>query len=52
MLMQSGIADEAELQRLGVPVVQALPGVGRNLHDHIAFRAHSRNDVLSLLSID
>jgi len=37
LLMQSGIGDEAELQRTGIPVLQALPGVGRNLHDHIAF---------------
>lgn len=37
LLMQSGIGDEHELNRAGIPVVQALPGVGRNLHDHIAF---------------
>ena len=37
LLMQSGIGDEAELQRTGIPVLQTLPGVGRNLHDHIAF---------------
>jgi choline dehydrogenase len=35
--MQSGIGDEAELKRVDIPVLQALPGVGRNLHDHVAF---------------
>src|SRR6266404_5491849 len=37
VLMQSGIGDEAELQRLGIPVVQHLPGVGQNFQDHPAF---------------
>ena len=37
LLIQSGIGDEAELKRAGIPVLQALPGVGRNLHDHVAF---------------
>jgi choline dehydrogenase-like flavoprotein len=37
LLMQSGIGDEAELKRVDTPVLQALPGVGRNLHDHVAF---------------
>jgi hypothetical protein len=27
--MQSGIGDQAELRRFGIPVVQHLPGVGR-----------------------
>jgi choline dehydrogenase len=35
--MQSGIGDEAELKRADIPVLQALPGVGCNLHDHVAF---------------
>jgi len=34
VLMQSGIGSQAELQRLGIPVVQHLPGVGQNLQDH------------------
>jgi choline dehydrogenase len=34
VLMQSGIGDEAELQRFGIPVVQHLSGVGRNFQDH------------------
>ena len=37
VLMQSGIGDQADLQRFGIPVVQHLPGVGRNLQDHVAF---------------
>ena len=34
--MQSGIGDQAELQRLGIPLVQHLPGVGQNFQDHPA----------------
>ena len=34
LLMQSGIGDEAQLSRFGIPLVQHLPGVGRNLQDH------------------
>ena len=34
VLMQSGIGDQAELGRLGIPVVQHLPGVGQNFQDH------------------
>ena len=37
LLMQSGIGDQTELQRHGIPVVQHLPGVGQNFQDHIAF---------------
>ncbi|HEX6501652.1 MAG TPA: GMC family oxidoreductase N-terminal domain-containing protein [Terriglobales bacterium] len=37
LLMQSGIGEESELKKANIPVVQALPGVGRNLHDHVAF---------------
>src|SRR2546429_4673235 len=37
VLMLSGIGDQAELQRLGLPVVQHLPGVGQNFQDHSAF---------------
>src|SRR5215471_2190815 len=35
VLMQSGIGDEAELRRFGIPVVQHLPGVGKNFQDHV-----------------
>src|SRR4030088_2999171 len=34
VLMLSGIGDQTELQRLGIPVVRALPGVGQNFQDH------------------
>lgn len=37
VLMQSGIGDEAELRRWGIPVMQHLPGVGQNFQDHVAF---------------
>ncbi|KRE11512.1 oxidoreductase [Bosea sp. Root483D1] len=37
LLMLSGVGDRDELARLGVPVVQHLPGVGRNLQDHVSF---------------
>ncbi|MEM5430443.1 GMC family oxidoreductase [Cupriavidus oxalaticus] len=33
-LMLSGVGDEAELKRLGIPVEAHLPGVGRNFQDH------------------
>jgi choline dehydrogenase len=36
VLMQSGIGDQHELRRLGIPVVQHLPGVGQNFQDHVA----------------
>lgn len=36
VLMLSGIGDQVELQRLGIPVVQHLPGVGQNFQDHFA----------------
>jgi choline dehydrogenase len=37
LLMLSGIGDAAELQSFGIPVVQHLPGVGRNLMDHLDY---------------
>jgi choline dehydrogenase len=37
VLMHSGIGDQAELGRVGIPVVQHLPGVGQNLQDHVSF---------------
>ena len=37
VLMHSGVGDRAELTRFGIPVVQHLPGVGRNLQDHVSF---------------
>lgn len=37
VLMHSGIGDRAELGRFAIPVVQHLPGVGRNFQDHVSF---------------
>jgi choline dehydrogenase len=47
LLIRSGIGDPAALRALGVDVVAALPGVGRNLQDHpllpgLNFRARHR----------
>lgn len=36
VLMLSGIGDRVELQRLGIPPVQHLPGVGQNFQNHFA----------------
>jgi choline dehydrogenase len=36
VLMLSGIGDQIELRRLGISVVQHLPGVGRNFQDHFS----------------
>ena len=36
LLMLSGIGDGEELKRYGIPVVHSLPGVGRNLQEHIS----------------
>lgn len=38
LLMLSGIGPKAELARLGIAVRQHLPGVGRNLQDHMYTR--------------
>jgi choline dehydrogenase-like flavoprotein len=35
LLLLSGIGPADQLRRLGIPVVHSLPGVGRNLHDHL-----------------
>jgi choline dehydrogenase len=37
LLMLSGIGDAEELKQFGIPVVQHLPGVGRNLLDHLDY---------------
>ena len=36
LLMQSGIGDQDEFTKFGIPVVEHLPGVGRHLHVHVA----------------
>ncbi len=35
VLMQSGVGDQDDLARFGIPVVQHLPGVGKNFQDHV-----------------
>ena len=35
LMLRSGLGPGAELQAMGIPVVADLPGVGRNLHDHL-----------------
>jgi choline dehydrogenase len=35
LLLLSGIGDSAALQKLGIDVVENLPGVGQNLQDHV-----------------
>uniref|UniRef100_A0A8C5QXW7 Choline dehydrogenase n=1 Tax=Leptobrachium leishanense TaxID=445787 RepID=A0A8C5QXW7_9ANUR len=35
ILMLSGIGDEEDLAKLGIPVIAHRPGVGRNLQDHL-----------------
>jgi choline dehydrogenase len=39
VLMQSGIGDAHDLRPLGIDVVQHLPGVGRNLEEHLLLGA-------------
>ena len=44
LLLLSGIGPADELRALGVPVVHDLPGVGRNLQDHIdVYSIHALN---------
>jgi choline dehydrogenase len=40
LLMLSGIGDGEHLSAFGIPVRHHLPGVGRNLHDHLASPVH------------
>ena len=35
--MNSGIGPREELNAVGVPVIHDLPGVGKNLHNHVAY---------------
>ena len=42
LLQLSGVGDPAHLQPLGIPVVHALPSVGRGLADHYALRIAAR----------
>ena len=44
LLMLSGIGDGDHLSSVGIPVRHPLPGVGRNLHDHLASPVHMSTD--------
>ena len=37
LLMLSGVGDRSELEKHGIDLQHALPGVGKNLHDHIDY---------------
>lgn len=37
LLLLSGVGPKEDLQRVNVPLVHHLPGVGMNLHNHVAF---------------
>ncbi|XP_072934794.1 glucose dehydrogenase [FAD, quinone]-like [Epargyreus clarus] len=41
LLMLSGIGDSEHLKELGIHPIVNLPGVGRNLQDHVAMGGHS-----------
>lgn len=51
ILMLSGIGDAAELKDVGVDVVKHLPGVGKNLQDHLQARPIFKTD-LSTINIE
>ena len=51
LLMLSGVGPADELQKFGIPLVHALPGVGRNLQDHPDFVFKYRAKSLDLLGI-
>jgi choline dehydrogenase len=50
VLMQSGIGSQAQLQRLGIPVVHHLPGVGRNFE--WSYPGSVDGELLSVWSLD
>ncbi|MDE2427559.1 MAG: choline dehydrogenase [Burkholderiales bacterium] len=51
LLMLSGVGDAQALQKLGIPVVHDLPGVGQNLQDHPDFVFKYRAKSLDLLGV-
>lgn len=51
LLMLSGIGDGEELRKHGIPVLHHLPGVGRNLQDHLDINLNYRCSHPDLISI-
>ncbi len=49
LLMLSGIGEGARLQALGIPVAHDLPGVGRNLRDHVDYVFGWKSNSLDLV---
>lgn len=37
LLLLSGVGPREELKKVNIPVVRDLPGVGKNLHNHVAY---------------
>jgi choline dehydrogenase len=52
VLLLSGIGPPEELERHGIPVVQAVAGVGRNLRDHLANGILATVDAETLFSAE
>ena len=44
ILMLSGIGDRAEIEKVGIDPVRHLPGVGKNLQDHVAIMTMMRTE--------
>lgn len=36
-MLNSGVGPREDLEDVGIPVVHDLPGVGKNLHNHVAY---------------
>ncbi|WP_431229006.1 GMC family oxidoreductase [Burkholderia contaminans] len=51
LLMLSGVGPKDELERLGIPVVADLPGVGENLQDHPDFVVSYKTNSLDALGV-
>jgi choline dehydrogenase len=47
LLMLSGIGEKDELKRHGIELKKELPGVGKNLHDHIFYPVSSLTNIKS-----
>ena len=51
LLMLSGVGDAEELKAAGVPLINDLPGVGKNLHDHPDFIFGYKSSDANLLGL-